>query len=62
MFFLTEKNAIKAMTEVIKEIYKHKPTSLRIVLEGSVDDIPTIHVEYDTFVYDKVVGEQYGEQ
>lgn len=58
-FLLHEDTAINEMADIIHEIYRHDPKKLRIVLTGAVDEVPTVHVEYDANVLTKQIGEKY---
>ena len=57
-FYLTEEHAIEVLTEAVHEAWSHNPTKMRILLEGSVDELPTLHVEYDSYAYSLGVGKE----
>lgn len=61
-FYLTEEHAIAVLTEVVHEAWAHKPTRVRISLEGSVDELPMLHVEYDCYAYALAVGKEVGDE
>ena len=49
-YFSPEEEAIATMTQAIKEAYSHKPTYINISIEGAVDKLPMVHVEYEAYV------------
>ena len=53
-FYLTEEHAIEVLTEAVHEVWSHKPTKIWIALKGSVDELPVLHVEYDSYAYSLV--------
>ena len=58
-FYLSEEMAVEFMTKTIKEVWSKKPTMIRISLEGSIDELPMLHVEYDCYAYSIEVGTEY---
>lgn len=46
----TKEDVIKAFTDVIEEIYSHRPTELHISVDAGVKEIPMMTVTYTTFV------------
>lgn len=48
-YFFPEEEAIATMTQAIKEAYSHKPTYINISIEGAVDELPMLHVEYEAY-------------
>lgn len=48
-YFFPEEEAIAAMTQAIKEAYSHRPTYINISIEGAVDELPMVHVEYEAY-------------
>ena len=64
-FFLPEEEAISTVTQAIKEAYSHKPTYIHISIEGAVDELPVIHVEYEAYgtrvLFNNPVGKEVGE-
>ena len=61
-FYLTEEHAIAVLTEAAHEAWAHNPTRVRISLEGSVDELPMLHVEYDSYAYTLAVGKEAGDE
>lgn len=57
-YYLTKEMAIEALTNAVDEVYKSRPLRLMISLEGAVNKLPMIHVEYDGFAFDKAVGKE----
>lgn len=55
-FILTEEMAKEAMNDIIHEIWSHYPKEVEIRLQAAVDEVPTIHVEYDTNVIIEYAG------
>ncbi len=58
LFLLKEAEAIDQMAEIIHEIYQHNPKFISIILEAGINQVPTIHVEYDANVITKYIGEK----
>ena len=59
-YFFPEEEAVATMTQAIKEAYAHKPTYIHISIEGAVDELPMVHVEYEAYgsrvLFDTPVG------
>lgn len=59
-YILPEEEAIATMTQAIREAYAHKPTYINISIEGAVDELPMVHVEYEAYgarmLFDTPIG------
>lgn len=54
-YVLSRENAIKAVTDAVNQIYDKEPTWFRVTIQGGVDELPTMKVMYDHYVYDAKV-------
>ena len=53
LYSLSEDTAINNIAEIIHEIYGHRPTSMKLILTASIDEVATVHVEYDGYVLNR---------